>query len=302
VRSFFLFLSRQRHLRRWVENSQLAQRLSARFVAGKALEDALAVGRRINSEGISLTLDHLGESVTSLEEAAQARDVYIRTLSAIHKNDIRGNVSLKLTQFGIDLSMEQCRANVAQLVERANMLSSFVRVDMESSEYTDRTLQLVEDLHAEHGCVGVVIQAYLRRSRADIERLCARGIRVRLCKGAYLEPAAVAFPDKAEVDRNYVELMKLLLDQGHYPAIATHDEKIIEQTRAYAAKREIAADRFEFQMLYGIRRDLQRKLVAQGYRLRLYVPFGNAWYPYLMRRLAERPANVFFIARHFFRQ
>jgi proline dehydrogenase len=209
---------------------------------------------------------------------------------------------LKLTQFGIDLSMEQCRANVAQLVERANELSSFVRIDMESSEYTDRTLQLVEDLHAEYGCVGTVIQAYLRRSRADIERLSGRGIRVRLCKGAYLEPAGVAFPDKADVDRNYVELMKLLLDQGHYPAIATHDEKVIEQTKAYAAKRQIAADRFEFQMLYGIRRDLQRKLVAQGYRLRLYVPFGNAWYPYFMRRLAERPANVFFIARHFFRQ
>jgi proline dehydrogenase len=302
VRSLFLFLSRQRHLRRWVENSRLARRLSSRFVAGKTLDDALAVGRRINSEGISLTLDHLGESVTSLAEAAQARDVYIRTLTAIHENDIRGNVSLKLTQFGIDLSAEQCRANVAQLVERANSLSSFVRIDMESSEYTERTLQLVEDLHAQYGCVGTVIQAYLRRSRADIERLSARGIRVRLCKGAYLEPADVAFPDKADVDGNYVELMKLLLDQGHYPAIATHDEKIVEQAKAYAAQRQIGVDRFEFQMLYGIRRDLQRKLVAQGYRLRLYVPFGNAWYPYLMRRLAERPANVFFIARHFFRQ
>jgi len=271
-------------------------------VAGKTLDAALAVGRRINSEGITLTLDHLGESVTSLEEAANARDVYIRTLSAIHENGVRGNVSLKLTQFGIDLSAEQCRANVAQLVERANSLSSFVRIDMESSEYTDRTLNLVEDLHAQYGCVGTVIQAYLRRSREDIERLNASAIRVRLCKGAYLEPAGVAFPDKADVDRNYVELMKLLLDRGHAPAIATHDEKIIEQTKAYAAQRQIAADRFEFQMLYGIRRDLQRKLVAQGYRLRLYVPFGNAWYPYLMRRLAERPANVFFIARHFFRQ
>jgi proline dehydrogenase len=302
VRSLFLFLSRQRHLRRWVENSRLAQRLSARFVAGKTVDDGLSVGRRINSEGIELTLDHLGESVTSLEEAAQARDVYIRTLSAIHENGIRGNVSLKLSQFGIDLSVDQCRANVAQLVERANSLSSFVRIDMESSEYTDRTLRLVEDLHAQYGCVGTVIQSYLRRSRADIERLCARGIRVRLCKGAYLEPADVAFPDKADVDRNYVELMKLLLDQGHYPAIATHDERIVEHTKAYAAQRKIAADHFEFQMLYGIRRDLQRKLVAQGYRLRLYVPFGKAWYPYLMRRLAERPANVFFIARHFFRQ
>jgi len=302
VRSLFLFLSRQRHLRGWVENSRLAQRLSSRFVAGMTLKEALAVGRRINSEGITLTLDHLGESVTSLDEAAQARDVYISTLSAIHENGIRGNVSLKLTQFGLDLSQPECRANVAQLVERAHALSSFIRIDMESSEYTDRTLQIVEDLHTQYGCVGTVIQAYLRRSRADIQRLCARGIRVRLCKGAYLEPAEVAFPNKADVDRNYVELMQLLLDQGHYPAIATHDEKIIEQTKAYVAKRRIASDCFEFQMLYGIRRDLQRKLVAQGYRLRLYVPFGKAWYPYLMRRLAERPANVFFIARHFFRQ
>jgi len=302
VRSLFLFLSRQRHLRRWVEHSRLAQRLSARFVAGKTLKEALAVGRRINSEGITLTLDHLGESVTSLKEAAQARDVYIQTLSAIHENGIRGNVSLKLTQFGIDLSVDECRANVAKLVELAQSLDSFVRVDMESHEYTDRTLQLVEVLHAQYGCVGTVIQAYLRRSRADVERLCARGIRVRLCKGAYLEPHTVAFPDKRDVDRNYVELMKLLLEQGHYPAIATHDERIIEQSKAYAAQKQITADRFEFQMLYGIRRDLQRQLVAQGYRLRLYVPFGKEWYPYLMRRLAERPANVFFMARHFFRQ
>jgi len=302
VRSLFLFLSRQRHLRRWVEYSRFAQRQASRFVAGSTLQDALAAGRRINAEGLTLTLDHLGESVTSLEEAAGARDVYIKTLSAIHENGIRGNVSLKLTQFGLDLSAEQCRANVAQLVELANSLSSFIRIDMESHEYTDRTIQLVEDLHAQYGCVGTVIQAYLRRSRADIERLCARDIRVRLCKGAYLEPAAVAYPDKADVDRNYVELMRLLLDQGHYPAIATHDERIIDETKAYAAKRQIAADQFEFQMLYGIRRDLQRQLVAQGYRLRLYVPFGQAWYPYFMRRLAERPANVFFIARHFFRE
>jgi proline dehydrogenase len=302
VRSLFLFLSRQRRLRKWVETSPLAQRLSARFVAGETLDGALRVGKQINSEGITLTVDHLGESVTSLEEAAQARDVYLRTLSAIHENRICGNVSLKLTQFGLDFSAEQCRANVSQLVERAAELSSFVRVDMESSEYTDRTLELVEDLHARYGCVGTVIQAYLYRSRADIERLCARAIRVRLCKGAYLEPHSVAFPNKADVDRNYVELMKLLLDRGEYPAIATHDEKIITETKAYAAKRGIPAERFEFQMLYGIRRDLQRRLVSEGYRLRLYVPFGKAWYPYFMRRLAERPANMLFLARNVFRQ
>jgi proline dehydrogenase len=302
VRSLFLFLSRQRHLRKWVETSPLAQRLSARFVAGETLSDALRVGKQINAEGITLTVDHLGESVTSLAEAAQARDVYLSTLSAIHENQVCGNVSLKLTQFGLDFSAEQCRANVSQLVERAAGLSSFVRVDMESSKYTDRTLRLVDDLHARYGCVGTVIQAYLYRSRADIERLCARGIRVRLCKGAYLEPHSVAFPDKAGVDRNYVELMKLLLDRGEYPAIATHDEKIIAETKAYAGKRGIPAERFEFQMLYGIRRDLQRRLVSEGYRLRLYVPFGRAWYPYFMRRLAERPANVLFLARNVFRQ
>ena len=302
MRSLFLFLSRQKHLRKWAETSPLAQRLSSRFVAGETLDDALRVGRHINSEGISLTLDHLGESVTSLEEAAEARDVYLRTLTAIHENTICGNVSLKLTQFGLDLSTEQCRANVARLVEGARALSSFVRIDMESSAYTDRTLALVEELHAQFGCVGTVIQAYLYRSRADIERLNARRVRVRLCKGAYLEPHNVAFAHKAEVDRNYVALMQLLLDQGEYPAIATHDEKMIAQTKAYAAKRGISTGRFEFQMLYGIRRDLQRQLVAEGYRLRLYVPFGKAWYPYFMRRLAERPANVFFIARHLMRQ
>lgn len=302
MRSLFLFLSRQRHLRRWVETSGLAQRLSSRFVAGETLDDALRVGRRINSEGIAITLDHLGESVTSLDEAAQARDVYLRTLAAIHENGVTGNVSLKLTQFGLDFSLEACRANVAQLVERAAGLANFVRIDMESSEYTERTLQLVEDLHAQYGGVGTVIQAYLHRSRKDIERLCASRIRIRLCKGAYLEPAGVAFAHKAEVDNNYVELMKLLLDQGESPAIATHDERMIEQTKAYARERAIPPERFEFQMLYGIRRDLQRRLVGEGYRLRLYVPFGKAWYPYFMRRLAERPANVLFLARHFFRQ
>jgi proline dehydrogenase len=285
-----------------VETSRLAQRLSSRFVAGERLEDALRVGQRINSEGITLTLDHLGESVTSLAEASQASDVYLRALEEIHSNGVKGNVSLKLTQFGLDLSPDACRANVARLVERAAALGTFVRIDMESSEYTDRTLDLVEELHAQFPCVGTVIQSYLYRSQKDIKRLCSRRIRVRLCKGAYLEPAGVAFPSKADVDRNYIELMKLLLDEGEYPAIATHDERMITATKAYAAQAGIARDRFEFQMLYGIRRDLQRRLVAEGYRLRLYVPFGKAWYPYLMRRLAERPANVFFLARHFFRQ
>ena len=302
MRSFFLFLSRLKYLRRWMETSSTARRLSARFVAGETLEEALAVSRRLNAEGITVTLDHLGESVTSLGEAAEARDIYLRTQTAIEQSGIQGNVSLKLTQFGLDLSEAECRGNVAQLVRRAAEMHSFVRVDMESSEYTDRTLELVRSLHQEWGAVGVVIQAYLYRSKADIEELCSRKIRVRLCKGAYLEPEGKAFPEKADVDRNFIELMKILLDRGEYPAIATHDEQMIEATKAYATLRNRPRDGFEFQMLYGIRRDLQRKLVAEGYRLRLYVPFGKAWYPYYMRRLAERPANVFFMLRNVFRQ
>jgi proline dehydrogenase len=285
-----------------METSPLAKRVATRFVAGDALDQALAVARRVGSEGIAITLDHLGESVASLEEAAEARDVYLDALSALHDAGIEGNVSLKLTQFGLDFSYDQCRANVEQLVRRAASLNGFVRVDMESSQYTQRTIDLVADLHARYRAVGVAIQACLYRSQNDIEELCARAIRVRLCKGAYLEPASVAFPRKSDVDRNFLDLMKLLLSRGVYPAIATHDENIIRQTEAYAAERGIPQGAFEFQMLYGIRRDLQRRLAADGYRLRLYVPFGKAWYPYYMRRLAERPANVFFVARNLFRQ
>jgi proline dehydrogenase len=301
VRSFFLFLSRLQWLRRWMETSSLARRLSTRFVAGETLDQALAVARKLNAEGITVTLDHLGESVSTLTEAAEARDVYLRTLDAIHANGIQGNVSLKLSQFGLDLSWEQCLANVDRLVRRAAGIGSFVRVDMESSRYTDRTLDLVHTLHARFGAVGVVIQCYLYRSQADIEKLCAAKIRVRLCKGAYLEPAAVAFPRKSDVDKSYLELTRYLLTNGVYPALATHDEAVIRQTCQFVIEGKIPRDGFEFQMLYGIRRDLQRRLVAEGYRLRLYVPFGKAWYPYYMRRLAERPANVFFMLRNLFR-
>jgi proline dehydrogenase len=301
VRSLLIFLSRRKHLRKWMETWPLARRLSARFVAGSNLDQALAVCRELNSEAISVTLDVLGECICSLDEAAAARDSYLRALSAIHENRIQGNVSLKLSQFGIDLSGDACRANVGQLVERAAALDEFVRVDMESSEYVDRTLDLVCDLHAKYRTVGTVIQAYLYRSKKDIEMLNGRGIRVRLCKGAYLEPASAAFPQKAQVDANYIELMQLLLDKGTYPAIATHDDKMVEATKAYAASRGISRDAFEFQMLYGIRRDLQRQLAKEGFRVRVYVPFGQAWYPYYMRRLAERPANVLFILRNLFR-
>jgi proline dehydrogenase len=284
-----------------METSSLAQRLSTRFVAGETLDQALAVARKLNAEGITVTLDHLGESVSSLAEAAEARDVYLRTLEAIHRNSIQGGVSLKLTQFGLDLSYEQCLSNVEQLVRCAAELGNYVRVDMESSDYTDRTLDLVHTLHERYRAVGVVIQSYLYRSQADIEKLCAARIGVRLCKGAYLESADVAFPKKRDVDRNYLELARNLLERGVYPGLATHDEAVIRQICQFVIERKISRDGFEFQMLYGIRRDLQRRLVAEGYRLRLYVPFGKAWYPYYMRRLAERPANVLFMVRNLFR-
>ena len=284
-----------------METSAIARRLAARFVAGDTLADALEAGRRINREGISLTLDHLGESVTSLAEAEASRDVYLRALDELSGHGINGNVSLKLTQFGIDISDRACRANVERVVSRAKELGNFVCVDMEGSEYTERTLHLVTDLHAQYGAVGTVIQSYLHRSEKDIEILCRRGIRVRLVKGAYLEPPEVAFQAKADVDRNFVRLMRTLLAESTYPAIATHDEKMIDEAKSFVRVRKIAPESFEFQMLYGIRRDLQRRLVAEGYRLRLYVPFGKAWYPYFMRRLAERPANVVFLARNFFR-
>jgi proline dehydrogenase len=284
-----------------METSSLARRFSARFIAGSNLEQAIAVCRELNSEGITVTLDVLGESISSMQEAALARDAYLRTLTAIHEKGIQGNVSLKLTQFGLDLSNDGCRENVAQLVERAAAVDGFVRIDMESSEYTDRTLALVRDLHARYRAVGTVIQAYLYRSKADIEALNQAGVRVRLCKGAYLEAANVAFPKKPQVDANYVELMQLLLDKGTYPGIATHDENMIAATKAHVEAHKIPRDAFEFQMLYGIRRDLQRQLAKDGYRVRVYVPFGEAWYPYYMRRLAERPANVLFILRNMFR-
>jgi len=301
MRTFFLFLSRQKHLRKFMETSRWARRLSARFVAGDNLPDALATCQRINSEGIAVTLDHLGENVTSLAEAAASRDAYLQALEEINNQKINGNVSLKLTQFGMDLSFEECTSNVEALARQAAAQGTFIRVDMESSEYTDRTLDLVTRLHDRHQAVGTVIQAYLHRSRKDVEMLCARGIRVRLCKGAYLEPPAVAFQRKADVDRNFIELMNLLLETGVYPAIATHDEKIIEQTKRFVESRRIARGSFEFQMLYGIRRDIQKRLVNDGYKLRLYVPYGKAWYPYFMRRLAERPANVFFLVRNLLR-
>jgi proline dehydrogenase len=296
-----LFLSGHARLRRWMETSSIARRLSSRFVAGETLAEALAIARTINSSGISVTLDHLGENVTSLAEAAASRDEYIRALDEIRAAGLSANVSIKLTQFGIDLDEEACRENVAMLVSVAARHENFVRIDMESSAYTDRTLSLVTELHARYGAAGAVIQAYLYRSEQDLELLSRQGIRVRLCKGAYLEPPGVAYEHKADVDRNYVRLMKKLLESGSYPAIATHDQAIIAEAERLVAARQIPVSNFEFQMLYGIRRDIQKRLVSEGYRLRLYIPYGKAWYPYFMRRLAERPANLLFLIRNLMR-
>jgi proline dehydrogenase len=302
LRRTFLYLSQQGWLRHWMENSALSRKLTSRFVAGRTLSEGIRVLEKLSRERISGTLDFLGENVTSLDEAARSRDSYLATLDEIERANLPATVSIKLTQFGLDFSELSCLNNVAALVKRASEVDSRVEIDMESSEYTDRTLDVVTQLHERFPeNVRAVIQAYLYRSEADIRMLSERRIPVRLCKGAYREPPTVAFPHKSDVDRNYVKLMTLLLDAGTYPALASHDENIIREALRHVREQKISPDRFEIQMLYGIRRDLQRQLVAQGFRLRLYVPYGDAWYPYFMRRLAERPANVLFLAKNVIR-
>lgn len=282
-----------------MEQSSVSQKLTRRFIAGMTLEQELEVCQRLHAEHILSTLDHLGENVSTIEEATSSVESYLVSLDRIVALQLPSTVSIKLTQFGLDFSPDACLANVTRLVDRAQAIGSRVEIDMESSEYTDRTLDIVKALHRRApGCVRAVIQAYLFRSQADIESLNREGIRVRLCKGAYNEPATLAFAAKADVDANYVKLMRLLFDQGVDPAIASHDERIVREALAYTSQRGIGPERFEFQMLYGIRRDLQREISAGGKRLRLYVPYGEAWYPYFMRRLAERPANVLFLARN----
>jgi proline dehydrogenase len=298
LRSLLLVLSRQPWLRHWMETSPAADRLTSRFIAGSTIEREVVVCQKLNADGYLATLDHLGESVTSLEEAEQSRQAYLTALDRIAKLNLNATVSVKLTQLGLDFSEAACLANVECLVARAKSIGRMVEVDMESSPYVDRTLELVSNMHARYGSVRAVIQAYLYRSESDIQNLCKLSIPIRLCKGAYREPSDVAFPRKKDVDDNYVRLMFALFDRGTYPAIASHDETILNRALAYIRERNIAADRFEFQMLYGVGRELQRRLTAAGYRLRLYVPYGNAWYPYFMRRLAERPANVLFLARN----
>jgi proline dehydrogenase len=304
LRSAFLGLSRNRPLRRFLERSRMGAKLSSRFIAGITVEDALRAAEAVNRQGIAVTLDSLGESVTTGAEAHRAAEVYHRLLDAIAAQRLNANISIKLTQMGLELSPNLAEEIASSLAQHAHATGNFVRVDMEDSRLTQVTLDIVRRLHARPGlrdAIGVVIQAYLYRSQSDIEQLLIDGIRVRLCKGAYNEPPEVAFPRKADVDRNFVRLAGMLLDNPMYHAIATHDETMIAAARQFAVRHGIAQSRFEFQMLYGVRRDLQRNLVQDGYRVRVYVPFGTEWYPYFMRRLAERPANLIFLARNFFR-
>jgi proline dehydrogenase len=302
LRQTLLYLSQQSWLRHWMENSSISRKLTSRFIAGPTLDEGIRVLCDLYAERIWGTLDCLGENVTSLAEAAQSKESYLAALAAIEAARLPATVSIKLSQFGLDFSEQACFNNVVALLERAQAMDSRVEIDMESSAYTDRTLDVVVRLQDRFpGHLRAVIQAYLFRSESDIRRLNERRVPVRLCKGAYREPPTVAFAQKADVDRNYLKLMRLLLHEGTYPAIASHDEAIVRAARGYVKVEGIPPERFEFQMLYGIRRDLQRALVTDGYRLRLYVPYGNAWYPYFMRRLAERPANILFIAKNMIR-
>jgi proline dehydrogenase len=304
LRALFISLSESRSLRAIAENSAIGRRISTRFVAGTQVEDVLRATRAINEAGPTVSIDNLGENVTNVEEARQSAALYHQLLDDIARLGLKANISLKLTHMGLDVDENLARDLVSGLVAKAASLKSFVRVDMEGSPYTQRTLDFVHELHRmprNRGIVGTVIQSYLYRSEKDVENLLADGIRIRLCKGAYKEPPEIAFQKKSEVDANYVKLMKILMKSGIYHGLATHDEAVINEAKAFAMREKIARDSFEFQMLHGIRRDLQQQLVREGWGMRVYIPFGTEWYPYFMRRLAERPANVLFIIKNFFR-
>ncbi|HET9307499.1 MAG TPA: proline dehydrogenase family protein [Candidatus Sulfotelmatobacter sp.] len=306
LRAFFVHLSENRSLRNFAERSSLGRRVSGRFVAGTEISDAVRVTQAVNGVGMAVSIDNLGENVTNPDEARHSAQLYHQILDAIEANKLNANISLKLTHMGLDVDEGLARELVGKLVARASAMNppGFVRVDMEGSPYTQRTLDFVQELHRMPGygnSVGTVIQAYLKRSESDVEKLLAEGIRIRLCKGAYKEPASIAFESKADVDANFIKLMKMLMKSGIYHGIASHDEHIIREGQAFATRENISRVAFEFQMLYGIRRDLQQSLVREGWRMRVYVPFGTEWYPYFMRRLGERPANLFFIVRNMLR-
>jgi proline dehydrogenase len=304
LRAAFISLSESKSLRSAAEKTWAGQRLSRRFVAGTTIDDALATARAVNQLGLGVSVDNLGENVTNADEARHSAQLYHQLLDRISEQGLNANVSLKLTHMGLDVDETLAYQISAALVEHAARLDSFVRIDMEGSAYTERTLAFVRRLHAEAGMrghVGAVIQSYLHRSEKDVEQLIAEGIRVRLCKGAYKEPPEIAFEKKSDVDANYVKLMKMLLKSGVYHGMATHDETMVRATIDFARGERIPPAAFEFQMLYGIRSDLQRELVQEGWRCRVYIPFGTEWYPYFMRRLAERPANALFILKNLFR-
>ena len=297
MRQSLLWLSEQRRIFDFVRRNGLARKFASRFVAGETIDSAVAAARELGGRGINPSLDLLGESIREEREAVAARDQYLQMLERMAATGVDVNVSVKLTQMGLDIDEDLCAANLTRILEKAQQVGGFVRLDMEGSDYTQRTLDFFKHRLLERfgrHC-GVVIQALLRRSAADVAELVGLRARVRLCKGAYLEPPTVAFPDKADVDRSYVTLMERLLSEGNYPGIATHDEAIIRHAERFVQREGIAPDRFEFQMLYGVRRDLQERLRRDGHRMRVYIPFGTQWYPYLMRRLAERPANIAFI-------
>jgi len=304
-RAFFILLSENRMLRAIAERSAIGRRLSSRFVAGMTVHEALDASAATNERGMSVSVDNLGENVTNLEEARESAQLYHDTIDEITERKLDANVSLKLTHMGLDIDEAVSRTIVNEVVAHAAKRNNFVRIDMEGSPYTQKTLDVVRELHGQPGNaghVGAVIQTYLHRSERDVEELCAEGIRIRLCKGAYKEPPEIAFQAKADVDANFVKLMRILLKSGTYHGIATHDPKMIEATLAFARSENIPPNAFEFQMLYGVRRDLQEQLVRDGWRMRVYIPFGTEWYPYLMRRLAERPANAVFILKNLFRR
>jgi proline dehydrogenase len=301
ARNALLYLSRQEGLKDFASRFKPFQKMTARFVAGEDIETTVRAVREINAHGCTATFDHLNESVTSVSETEAEVREYLKILERIDETGIRSNVSIKLTQFGLGFDHELAYRNARRVVEEAARRGNFVRVDMEDSPVTQVTLDIFRRLRAEFGLdsVGIVLQSYLRRTEQDVRDMLAIPARVRLCKGAYNEPPEVAFPDKRDVDENYVRCMKLLLSSGVYHGIATHDEKMIEATKAYAREQGIGKEAFEFQMLYGVRRDLQTGLAREGYNVRVYVPYGKTWYPYFMRRLAERPANVWFVLKNF---
>jgi proline dehydrogenase len=305
LRSLFIGLSESKSLRNFAEKSPLGLRFSQRFVAGMDVSDAIHAAQVVNEWGAGVSIDNLGENVTNADEAKHSAELYHHMLDEIYQRKLNANISLKLTHMGLDVSEELAFRLVTELLDHAVRIDNFVRVDMEGSPYTQRTLDFVRGLHREPGHanrVGTVIQSYLYRSEKDVDLLLSERIRIRLCKGAYKEAPDIAFPKKADVDANYLKLARTLMKSGVFHGLATHDEKIIAEIKQFARAENIPATAYEFQMLYGVRRDLQQQLVREGYGLRVYIPFGSEWYPYFMRRLAERPANVLFIARNMFRQ